>query len=183
MELRDEFGFVQRCFQRAFDARLAPGFGQYHSRLRNPCVGAALGFRRAGPEPLNLEIYLDLPIEQVVTAALAQPVERANIIEIGNFASTTSMAMIALWTACANDLGAGADYAVATLTAPLRSMFARLGVPVTVLAEARPERLGDSAAAWGSYYRQAPQVCVGRIADGQAALAHFAKRRRREAAA
>ncbi|WP_068076815.1 thermostable hemolysin [Novosphingobium lentum] len=183
MNVGSEFELVRRCYRQSFDARIAPGFANFRTAMRHADHGAVLGYRRAGSEPLFLEAYLDRPVEQVLADALGCPVHRDAVIEIGNFASTSAPAMIALWTQCANDLGASDEIAVATLTAPLRSMFRRIGVPFTVLSDARPERLGDAAGAWGAYYRQDPKVCAGRIADGQAALARFADRRRRGAAA
>lgn len=177
MEVGPEFSMVQTCYQRAFGARLEPFFAHYQSRLHNGTYAAALGFRRASEGRLFLESYLDESVEDAVSAAFACEATRDRIVEIGNFGAVNAMAMIELWTATANDLGAQDEYAVATLTAPLRAMFSRLGVSVTVLADARPERLGSASIAWGNYYHRQPQVCVGRIADGQAALSRFAARR------
>ena len=142
-----------------------------------------MGYRRAGTEPLFLEAYLDKPIETLVSARLRRPIERDAIIEIGNLAASNVWSMIALWGEAANDLGDTSDVVVATLTAPLRRMFARIGVPVHELVEADPAKLGSAAANWGSYYAQDPRVCAGRIAEGQRAIAQFLAKRRRESAA
>jgi hypothetical protein len=132
---------------------------------------------------LFLEQYLDCAVERLVAFAFSRPVERGQIVEIGKLASNNGLAMIDLWAMAANDLGSSSEFAVATLTAPLRSMFARAGVPIVELAEARPEMLGASAAQWGSYYENEPRVCAGLISEGQAALtAYLARRARRNAA-
>jgi hypothetical protein len=176
-----EFALVKRCFEDMFGARLEPGFVHYRSAMRGHAHGrvrgAALGFRRAGEEPLFLEAYLDAPLEQAISKAFDRAVSRDRIVEIGNFAANSAIAMVELWATTANDLGADDEFAVATLTAPLRAMFARIGLPITVLADALPERLGRGAGDWGAYYDLDPKVCVGRIADGQQALARFVARR------
>lgn len=103
---------------------------------------------------------------------------REAIVEIGNLAADNVWSMIALWGEAANDLGGSSEVVVATLTAPLRRMFARMGVPVQELASAKPERLGTDVAAWGSYFALDPVVCAGPIAEGQRAIARFLTRRR-----
>jgi Thermostable hemolysin len=178
-----EFSLIRRRYHDVFSATITPGFGAWMHSGAHGASGAALGYRRACEELLFLECYLDQPVEKAVSSALGRAVSRAQIIEIGNFASDNALAMIELWGAAANDLAGGHEVAVATLTAPLRSMFGRIGLPITVLAPARPERLGGNAAAWGGYYELDPQVCAGIIADGQQAINAFQQRRLRRAAA
>lgn len=170
---------ICRKYREVFGASVQPAFTNWQQKGSADKASAALGYRRAGPDPLFLEAYLDDTIEDLVSARLGRRVERGAIVEIGNFASDNALAMIELWGAAANDLGGQSEVAVATLTAPLRRMFARIGVPVVRIAPARPERLAGDAAAWGSYYRHDPWVCVGVIAEGQAAINAFLARRRR----
>jgi len=158
-------------------------FDDFMSRTNRLGGGAALGFRRAGAQPLFLEQYLDEAIEVAVSRAMGGCVARENIIEIGNLASDNGRSMIALWGQAANDFGSHCEYAVATLTAPVRAMFARIGLPITQLAQAAPAALGEAADAWGRYYDLDPCVCAGQIAAGQRALAAYAARIHRSAAA
>lgn len=137
---------------------------------------AALGYRRGDAGPLFLEAYLDAPVELVLETALGRRFVRRDIVEIGNLAASNAPAMIALWTRTANDLGSDAEIAVAVLTRPLRSMFRRLGIPLTEIAPAERERLGESGTVWGDYYEQDPVICAGLIADGQTRLARFGAR-------
>ncbi|MCJ2186880.1 thermostable hemolysin [Novosphingobium beihaiensis] len=176
-----EFQLVRRRFMEVHGACVRPAFGSYSQIERADLPRAAMGFRRADSEPLFLERYLDAPVEQAVSAALGRPVARGSIIEIGNLAADDAFSMIELWGSAANDLGADCEVAVATLTAPLRAMFARIGVPLAVLAPAVAER-ADEPDEWGRYYASDPQVCAGVIAQGQAAIARFLARRRRAAA-
>jgi hypothetical protein len=164
---------IRQRYKDVFGAAISPGFTHYILSGR----GASLGYRRAGEETLFVERYLDEPVEAVVGRALLRPVSRSQIIELGNLAATNAIAMIQLWGAAANDLGGLDEIAVATLTAPLRKMFRRIGIPIAVLTHADPERLGASIVDWGTYYAFDPQVCVGAIAEGQAAIEQFLSRR------
>jgi hypothetical protein len=134
---------------------------------------AALGFRLAAAERLFLEDYLEAPVEIVVEAALGTPFARDRIVEIGAHASVRSRATVALWARTARELNGLADVAVAVLTAPLRQMFERLGIPIHDLADADPARLPDGGRDWGSYYELKPRVCAGLIAPAIPMLAGF----------
>jgi hypothetical protein len=160
---------------------MLPGFRSYLNVGRSGAVHAQVGYRRASTEPLFLERYLDAPVEQVLSAALHRPVARDAVVEIGNLAADDATALVELWARAANDLGTDCEIAVATLTAPLRAMFARLGLQLVELAPARIERVADPKA-WGRYYASDPRVCAGSIAEGQQALARFFSRRRSRAA-
>lgn len=174
---------VARKYREAFGATARPAFAAWLEAGSGIVTGAALGYRRAGEEPLFLEAYLDRPIEELAGEVLDRPVERSAIVEIGNFAADNAIAMIELWGHAANDLGGGGEVAVATLTAPLRRMFMRIGLPFKLIAPADPGRIDNGASEWGSYYATDPWVCAGVIADGQAAIAAFLSRRQRKAAA
>ncbi|MEJ2409562.1 MAG: thermostable hemolysin [Novosphingobium sp.] len=176
-----EFQLVRRRFMEMHGACVRPAFGNYRRVERAEQARAALGYRRADSEPLFLERYLDAPVEVAVSAATGKPTMRESIIEIGNLAADDAFAMIELWGSVANDLGANCEVAVATLTAPLRAMFARIGVPLFVLAPAAAAR-ADDPEGWGRYYASDPQVCAGVISQGQKAIAAFLSRRRRAAA-
>ena len=174
--------FIDEKFRLSYAATKAAAFSQHLGLHRASGGRAALGYRRAGPDALFLERYLDQPIERAVSAALSYPIEREKIVEIGNLAADNAWSMIALWGAAANDLGGSSEVVVATLTEALRRIFTRIGVPVHALAPADPARLGATAADWGSYYLTDPWVCAGEIAEGQQAIAAFLARRRKAAA-
>ncbi len=183
MAVHAEIPLIRQRYHDVLGASLTPAYRSYLSRQSRGASTAALGYRRAGAEPLFLERYLDQPVEAAVSATFGQPVEREAIVEIGNFAADNAMAMIALWGDAANDLGGSSEVAVATLTAPLRRMFARIGLPLKVLGPALASRLGDEAGDWGHYYQLDPQVCAGIISAGQQAISTFLQRRQRQAAA
>lgn len=179
-----QIDLISRKYREAFGASARPDYADWmQAGAGRAEAAAALGYRRASAGPLFLEAYLDQPVEALVSARLGRGIERAAIVEIGNFAADNALAMVELWGSAANDLGGESEVAVATLTAPLRRMFTRIGLPITVIAAASPDRLGEGAARWGSYYAQDPMVCMGVIAEGQTALAAFLARRNRRAAA
>ena len=156
---------------------------RFHTDRTDAGTTAALGYRRAEHGPLFLEHYLAEPVEHAVSRAMGMTVERADIVELGNFAAVSGPAMVELWGRAANDLGTASLVAVATLTRSLRSMFTRIGMPIVELVEAKIEAIGGEGADWGRYYEQDPRVCAGSIPLGQAALArHFARRAARVAA-
>lgn len=172
---------VRETYSRAFGAQIDPASHQFLAETRAEGPLAVLGYTRAGAEPLFLERYLDLPVEAMVAEAFGCAVSRGQIVELGNLAACNGWAAVKLWSRAANDLGAEMEFAVATLTAPLRAMFARIGLPVTILAPARPTPAEQ--ARWGSYYEADPQVCAGRIAAGQDAITRFFANRRTGVAA
>lgn len=138
---------------------------------------AVLGWRRAESGRLFLETYLDEPVEALVSQALGRPVTRDRIVEIGDHASCSSPATLALWLETARLLSDEAEIGVAVLTAPLRRMFSRIGLPFTAIAPADPARLTCGGRDWGRYYDADPLVCVGEIAAGRAVLDAWASAR------
>jgi len=138
---------------------------------------AVLGFRLAKEGRLFLEDYLDSPVEEVVSALLACPIERDRIVEIGAHASDRSRATIELWALTARHVSGTADVAVAVLTEPLRDMFNRLGIPIIEICDADPARLNGAGEEWGRYYEMRPKVCAGLIAPALPKLAGFNSQR------
>ncbi|MDB5724226.1 MAG: hypothetical protein JWQ16_980 [Novosphingobium sp.] len=171
-------------------AFIADRFAKHHKA--NPCIdydrwhsvpGAAaqplatLGCRGADEGPLFLEAYLHQPVERIVSTALDEAIDRANIVEIGCLAAMPSPALLTLWCRTAATLSNQYEVAVATLTRPLRQMFGRVGLPFVQLVAADASRLGpDAARDWGSYYNLDPVVCAGRIEAWADVLTRLAER-------
>lgn len=170
------FDLARRKYRQCYDADISPTYSRWHLRKTGAGHGALLGWRSAAEGKLFLESYLDEPVDQLLSHAWDRPVGRDDIVEIGSFAADNCIAMVHLWSEAAQALSGKGVVAVATLTRPLRRMFSRIGLPVTELASADPERLGHEAQQWGSYYAQDPRICAGLIGDGQMALSNFLKR-------
>lgn len=121
---------------------------------------AACGIRNAGATPLFLEKYTQKPIEQLLSEKLGSPVQRDEIVEIGNY-SVAEMGMSRLLiTAIFDQLHATAkQWAVFTAIQLVRNALIKQNIFPRILCNADicclpPEEQTE----WGSYYEQQPQV-------------------------
>jgi hypothetical protein len=106
------------------------------------------------------EIYLDRPIEQVLSARIGEPVWRPAIFEVTTLASRRvedSPAFIRELALLGKSAGFG--WCFFTATERLRSLLCQLGFPVLELAAASADRVSDPGR-WGSYYTCSPKVCA-----------------------
>ena len=132
-------------------------------------VLAAVGVRSADREPLFLEYYLDIPIEQAIGKFATAGVARAHIAEIGNLASCDRPASRRLFQLLARHLYAHRfEWAVYTGCSSLHRMFAALGIETLALGRALQARLPREQQTWGGYYEDNPQVVAGRVDCGRA---------------
>ena len=115
---------------------------------------------RVADEGFFSEVYLDRPIEEILSSRSGTTVARNAIFEVTTLASchaeasTLFLRQLAVLGTCA-----GFRWAFFTATARLRSLLRQLGIPIFEMAPADPSRLVD-ADRWGSYYAHAPQVCA-----------------------
>ncbi|MCG6965586.1 MAG: thermostable hemolysin [Chromatiaceae bacterium] len=166
--------FVSAAFRTAYGA-LITHFMPTLLTLRHDSgrLLAVLGLRNPGSQPLFLEQYLERPIEQVLSAAAATPVDRGALVEVGNFAVGTAGGGRWLITALTAYLySAGKTWAVFTCGPELRNAFRRLGVDLIELAVADGDCLNDQERQrWGSYYAQQPRVMAANVAHSHQVLA------------
>jgi hypothetical protein len=128
---------------------------------------AVAGYRAAGQERLFLEQYLDLPVEAVLSAKLAQSVERTQIIEIGNLASNGCRQARHLVSMLPRFLlDRGYSWVVFTATGLVRNVLESVGAQLTELAVADSSRVTAGSDAWGAYYRNDPRVMAAYLPDG-----------------
>ncbi|HUD40869.1 MAG TPA: thermostable hemolysin [Dokdonella sp.] len=132
---------------------------------------AAVGWRGGAHGRLFVENYLDGHVEDALADALGRPVLRGSLVEVGNFAAVGAGDARAVIVDVTHLLhAAGLRWVLFTATRQLRNAFERLGLVPTPLAPARPDRLTDGGAHWGSYYQTQPQLMFGDIAAGHACL-------------
>ncbi|MEA1086347.1 thermostable hemolysin [Sphingomonas sp. CD22] len=162
---------IQSRYVAVHDARPAVEFPAYLTVGAPDMPQAVLGYRPAGADALFVERYVDGPIERLLSERLGRPVPRSRIVEIGAHASHRATATLALWREAAAALDGQADVAVAVLTRGLRSMFARLDLPILILAPAPMAAMGAAADRWGRYYDSDPMLCAGDIAQSHIRLA------------
>lgn len=126
--------------------------------LPNPDGGfwAAAGLRMGGD--FFSEIYLDQPIEAVLSRCWQPPATRNEIAEVTTLAAIHPNASHALFSAITGYLrGQNVRFAFFTVTERLAHMLKRVGVPAQFLADARAERI-TNAETWGHYYATNPKV-------------------------
>ncbi len=164
--------FIHRRFAQIYDAQVnqhMPRLLVFHND-HNEMI-AALGLRAAAQQPLFLEAYLDMPVQQCIHDTTQGMPARERIVEIGNLAlSTAGQARLVILAMTAFLCGAGIDWVVFTAVSSLRNTFQRMGLAPDFLAHADATRLGENAAAWGSYYQARPRVFSGNVRQG---AAHF----------
>jgi hypothetical protein len=133
--------------------------------------GAIAGLRPASQSALFLENYLDVPVEQAVSRSFRQPVDRAQVIEIGNLVSLLPGAAKMLFSVLPLLLdAAGVRWVTCTATPQVQAILGKLGFESTKICNADPATLGDQVDAWGTYYDSRPSVIAGdvRIAASRA---------------
>ncbi|OUR66054.1 hypothetical protein A9Q73_07915 [Bermanella sp. 47_1433_sub80_T6] len=124
-------------------------------------TNSVLGFRNAQDQPLYLEQYLDQGIETLIQSFSRNPVQRAQVVEIGNLASKNAASCQALFVNITQHLqDTGVNWITCTGTSVLRIVFRRLGIKAVAIHEADQNRLGDKQYSWGSYYDHEPQVML-----------------------
>ena len=134
----------------------------------NNRISAVIGFRPAGHEPLFLENYLDLPAEQALSETSGSPVDRQQIVEVGNLASSDSdsfrILLIGLVTLL--DRLPDTNWITCTVGDRLYRLLRRTRFFPLVLQQASQQRLSPQLGEWGSYYQSARKVVAGNVGYG-----------------
>jgi hypothetical protein len=164
--------FIARRYHAAYGARVQAFLPTLFALVDTEgALLAAAGMRRASAGPLFIEQYLDAPLESVLAARYAAMPCRGEIAEIGHLSGLGAgngrrlFPLIAVWM---EETGIG--WGAFAATAPLRALFARIGVQPLLLGKAERSRLGSAAAAWGSYYETDPWVVGGPLELGRSLL-------------
>ena len=131
-------------------------------------ISAVIGFRPAGNEDLFLENYLDNPAEHALSEASGSRVQRQQIVEVGNLASSDGesfrILMIGLVTLL--DRLPGTNWIMCTVGDRLFRLLRRTRFFPLVLEQANQQRLSPQQGNWGSYYQHARKVVAGNVGYG-----------------
>jgi hypothetical protein len=166
----DVEAFIAAIYERRYGARIAEWAPTLVASFQGGRVSAAAGYRRS-IQPLFLERYLDRPIERAITECTGERVSRAEIVEVGHFASSHPGEGRRLMLPLAQHLSAiGCRWVVSTTTQALRTLMCRLGLAPLAIGAADPRRLGAGAEDWGRYYDHAPVVVAGHLPRSLATL-------------
>lgn len=151
---------IRAVYEQAFGARdftLPHMLIAWADRDGRPLCAAGL---RTAAYGFFSEVYLDAPIEQVLSVRGGRPVAREDVFEITTLASRRAEVSTAFLRALAHfGKGAGFSWSFFTATFGLRKLLAGLRIPAIELAPADPRRVADPGR-WGSYYAHAPRVCA-----------------------
>jgi hypothetical protein len=125
---------------------------------------AIAGLRLAGNSPLFLEQYLDRPVEQAISREFRVPVDRGQVVEIGNLVSVRPGAASALFALLPAILhSAGIRWVACTATPAVRALLSGLDFPWRSIADADPNAVNGGVDKWGSYYASGPTVIAGSV--------------------
>lgn len=157
--------FISGVFAKAYGANIQHFMPQLVAlRDEHQQLVGAFGLRQAAFEPLFLEQYLDMPIEELLSSRLVNihptPVSRNQITEIGNLAVANPRHAAMLVNAIIQySLSAGIAWCVCTVHHSLQNALVKAGREVIVLHSADKTHLSKEALQdWGSYYQNTPQV-------------------------
>ena len=157
--------FIAQVFADAYGAEIKHFMPQLVAlRDENNALVAAFGLRQAAFERLYLEQYLDVPIENLLSARLQKTVSRAEITEIGNLAvANPRNAGFLVASVIEYSLNSGVQWCVCTAHHTLQNALIKGGREVIALQVADKNRIEkNELASWGSYYKQDPQVVAVR---------------------
>jgi hypothetical protein len=155
--------FVQERFERTHEAKVRtfmPALLLYADPT-GTLLGVA-GMRTAADEPLFLERYLHMPVEDAIAARTGARVQRHAVVEIGNFACRTPHAATRFVSALPRFLLAqGHVWVTFTATRSVRRILKCLRARCADLGRAEGLYAGRAADDWGRYYDSDPRVMAG----------------------
>ena len=151
-------------YKKHFDCELKHFMPRTFNLYEGKNLKACTGFTPAGNQALFLEQYFDRPIEALLSEKFKTPVDRSTICEIGGFAVDNKRYVLPFMLELAPAFRAqGFQFAVCTVTSPVRACLRKLGIQSVCLGKANAERVDTSDNAWGNYYQLSPVVLAGDI--------------------
>jgi len=164
--------YIANQFQAVYDAKISSFMPFLITMNCLNEVSATAGMRPAGCAPLFLEQYLAQPVEQSIATLSGSPVQRKNVVEIGNLAATrrgSSQLLFLILTGLLHHTQF--EWIVFTGNNQVARSLQRLGVELHNLGDADPEQLTvNSKSDWGSYYQGNPHVFSANIPQGKLAM-------------
>lgn len=160
--------FINEGYAKHFGAHLAefsPIILTVKDFLNNRVLGA-VGLRYADGQPLFSENYLSESIESLLTDKTNQRVKRKQIIELSHFVVDKNTDVNEVFPMIGQFLKTlDVDWAVYTLSRPIKSAFQRLGIQLTHLQHAYAGAVKGGKTDWGHYYDFKPAVYFSSISE------------------
>ena len=158
--------FIKKSYEENFNAQLDSFFPKIltlRNKQNNQLV-AAVGMRNAARETLFSECYLEKSIEQTISTLENTLTTRSKILEFGNFVVTDKKEIPAVIMALGKFIKTmDVDWAIYTLTHPIKKYFERLSIALTFINAASIEKVNGAAKNWGRYYNFKPAVYYSSI--------------------
>jgi hypothetical protein len=153
---------IAHRFEQQYKARIQHFLPYLLSLKEAGELDAVVGIRLASGAELFLERYLDAPVEQAISHVVRGPIDRGQVVEIGNLAAAVPGTASLLFAVLAIVLDrAGVRWVTCTATPQVKGMLDRLQFPTHTICNAEAAAMGDQAVEWGEYYASRPQVIVG----------------------
>lgn len=164
--------FIAQVYQLRYGARLRSFLPRLIAfRDGDSALHAAVGLRGGHEGPMFVEQYLDASAERTIGDFIGRPVERDELVEVGNFAAISagqSRNVIVDLTFRLHR--SGFRWVLFVATRQLRNAFDRLHLATVEIADATPGRVCGDPSDWGRYYDTQPKLMFGDLAAGYAYL-------------
>ncbi|MCB1583945.1 MAG: thermostable hemolysin [Xanthomonadales bacterium] len=160
--------FINAGYAKHFGAHLAefsPIILTVKDFFNNRILGA-VGLRYADGQSLFSENYLSEPIESLLSEKTNQKIKRKQVIELSHFVVDKNTDVNVVFPMIGQFLKTlDVDWAVYTLSRPIKSAFQRLGIQLTHLQHAYADAIKVSKTNWGHYYDFKPAVYFSSILE------------------
>ncbi len=157
--------FTRQSYEKRLGCQLEAFYPRIFVLSSEEGILGVCGIRTTADEPLFLEQYLDMPIEQYIDGG-----DRDSIVELGGFSARSRIQALEVMGRLAHTLAEeGFTQVACTANLPVRQCLRKLGVSFVEISSADPDRL-DASDSWGDYYRTSPLVLVGDISGGLDAI-------------
>jgi hypothetical protein len=165
--------FIRERFQHTYDADVCV----FHPYLLGVTRGdhsitSVIGYRLASSGQFFLESYLDGSAELLLSNATGETVQRQQVVEVGNLASsdTESFRFLMIGLITLLERLPETRWMVCTVGEKLIRLLRRTRFFPIVINQASAERLSPEDGKWGSYYLHARSVVAGNVAYGMREL-------------
>jgi hypothetical protein len=153
--------FVKASYKEHFSANLNSFFPLILTviNIDDDLIMGALGIRYADEDLLFSENYLPESIEDSIFFHEKGVINRSKIIELGNFVVNSKEDIKFVLPAVSKFIKSlDVNWAVYTLTRPIKSYFNKFGIELNFLHDANAKAVNGAATDWGKYYQFNPAV-------------------------
>jgi hypothetical protein len=155
--------FIRQRYADTYQAHINHFLPLLLASFTTSVVQGVLGLQPGISGQFFVEQYFDTSIEQQISKATGQTVDRRQVIETGNLASMKGGSQRLFIVLTELLYQAGFHWVCFTATPQVQALLQRLGFAPELLGPADPARLPDCGQQWGSYYQNQPNVLAGDV--------------------